>query len=107
MPNSVSASSRNSINEVNDEEHERLPGSFGDLMKISAKDPNIDNIGCIPIELIKKEGFLGLKILKENGGQEPKKQHSNHNLFAILCIGFLIFYKEDITKAKKVRSFLL
>ncbi|KAH9269669.1 hypothetical protein BASA83_008330 [Batrachochytrium salamandrivorans] len=52
-------------------------------------------------ELIRREGWLAYKSKKEFGGVEPKKTHSWHNHWAIICVGFLIFYKDEPNRLKK------
>jgi hypothetical protein len=61
-----------------------------------------DHIEVVPPELIRRDGALTYKIKKELGGIEPKKQHTWHHCWAITCVGFLVLYKEDPLKAKKV-----
>ncbi|KAJ8331602.1 hypothetical protein O5D80_000514 [Batrachochytrium dendrobatidis] len=52
-------------------------------------------------ELIRREGWLAYKSRKEFGGVDPKRTHSWHNHWAIVCVGFLIFYKDEPARLKK------
>ncbi|KAJ3272286.1 hypothetical protein HDV01_005825 [Terramyces sp. JEL0728] len=60
-----------------------------------------DHIEIVPPELIRREGQIAYKAKKDYGGVEPKKQHSWHNSWAVVCVGYLIFYKEEPAKLKK------
>ncbi|KAJ3256937.1 hypothetical protein HK103_005055 [Boothiomyces macroporosus] len=60
-----------------------------------------DHIELVPPELIRREGQLAYKVKKDYGGVEPKRQHSWHNSWAVVCVGYLIFYKEEPSKLKK------
>ncbi|KAI8927778.1 Rho GTPase activation protein [Entophlyctis helioformis] len=75
---------------VHDQQHES--------MRLTSALARIDMV--LP-ELIRREGWLGYKVRKEFGGIEPKKAHSWHNHWAIVVVGFLIFFKDDPIKLKK------
>ena len=66
-------------------------GSAGLLGKLEA----------IPVELIKMEGLVAFKEKKTYGGAEPKKQKGWQSWWAIVCVGHLVFYKDDPSKVKK------
>lgn len=55
----------------------------------------------MPVELIKMEGLVSFKEKKIYGGMEPKKQKGWQSWWAIVCVGHLVFYKEDPNKSKK------
>ncbi|KAI8906692.1 Rho GTPase activation protein [Gorgonomyces haynaldii] len=61
---------------------------------------NSQQLQVVP-ELIRRQGWLSYKGIKDFGGVEPKKQHSWHACWAIVFVGFLVFYKEDPSKTKK------
>ncbi|KAJ3000573.1 hypothetical protein HDV02_004868 [Globomyces sp. JEL0801] len=65
---------------------------------------NEDHIEIVPAELIRKEGPISYKMKKEFGGLEPKKSHSWHSTWAIICVGYMVFYKDDPVKLKKKSS---
>jgi hypothetical protein len=66
-----------------------------------------EHIELVPEELIRREGSLSYKIKKEFGGVEPKKQHSWHSSWGIVCVGYLVLYKDEPAKLKKVQGCLL
>eukprot|EP00842_Homolaphlyctis_polyrhiza_P002985 jgi/Hompol1/3688/HPOL_001664-RA len=72
--------------------------SSRNLMKASGQ---LTQIETVPPELIRREGWLSYKARKEFGGVEPKRAHSWHNHWAIVCVGYLIFYKDEPAKLKK------
>ncbi|RKO88748.1 hypothetical protein BDK51DRAFT_40640 [Blyttiomyces helicus] len=66
------------------------------------EDAIMFQIESVPPEIIRREGPLGLKARKAADGKEPKKYTSWQNLWAVVCVGFLIFFKEEPAKNKKV-----
>ena len=60
-------------------------------------------IEYVPPEIIRLEGFINLKKVKEPGGKEPKKSGWN-TLWGIVCVGFLVLYKDEPAKLRKVTS---
>nr|KAJ3421756.1 hypothetical protein HK105_002400 [Polyrhizophydium stewartii] len=89
------------------------PGSsFDNLNLYDEGRPSVDaetkkeartlaRIEMVPPELIRKEGWLAYKARKEFGGVDPKRAHSWHNHWAIVCVGYLVFYKDEPSKLKK------
>ncbi|KAL2916577.1 hypothetical protein HK105_204010 [Polyrhizophydium stewartii] len=65
------------------------------------KEAPLARIEMVPPELIRKEGWLAYKARKEFGGVDPKRAHSWHNHWAIVCVGYLVFYKDEPSKLKK------
>jgi hypothetical protein len=61
----------------------------------------------VPDELIRREGSMQFRIKKEVGGVEPKKQHSWHSGWAIICVGYLALYKDEPVKLKKRKKVVI
>jgi hypothetical protein len=61
-----------------------------------------DHIEIVPPELVRREGPLSYRVKKDFGGIEPKRAHSWHTAWGVICVGFLIFYKDEPAKLKKV-----
>ncbi|KAI8900878.1 Rho GTPase activation protein [Globomyces pollinis-pini] len=104
----ASLSAYNSINDLSEK-----PSNATTEEKIVAKSPfslptdsqaKMDHIEIVPAELIRKEGPISYKMKKEFGGLEPKKSHSWHSTWAIICVGYMVFYKDDPVKLKKKSS---
>jgi hypothetical protein len=66
-----------------------------------------NRIEIVPEELIRKEGPFSYKAKKDFGGIEPKKQHSWHSAWAVVCVGYFIMYKDDPAKLKKKEKVIL
>ena len=78
---------------------------FPDLEDVVETRARVDlekKITLVPPELIRREGALAFKMIKEFGGIEPKKTRAWSPYWAVLCVGYLVFYKEDPSKSKKV-----
>ncbi|TPX45552.1 hypothetical protein SeMB42_g03955 [Synchytrium endobioticum] len=67
---------------------------------ISGLDIVLDQFDTIPPELVRREGGLGKKLKKTVGGKEPRSSQSWRTYWAVLCIGWLVLYKDPPNKKK-------
>ncbi|KAJ3366281.1 Rho GTPase-activating protein 15 [Kappamyces sp. JEL0680] len=81
----------------------KTPGSETPLPtpSISETPALAKRIEVVPEELIRREGPMSYKIKRDFGGLEPKKAHSWHSAWAVVCVGYLILYKDEPAKLKK------
>jgi hypothetical protein len=89
---------------TNGTEPSNLPLTNGNLKERSLEVVT-EHIEVVPAELIRKEGCLTYKIKKDFGRIEPKRSHSWHTGWGVICVGFLIFYKDEPAKLRKVQLF--
>ncbi|TPX36326.1 hypothetical protein SmJEL517_g01634 [Synchytrium microbalum] len=67
---------------------------------ISGLSIMMDQFDSIPPELIRREGGLGKKLKKVVGGKEPRSQQSWRTYWGVVCIGWLVLYKDPPNKKK-------
>ncbi|KAJ3055843.1 Rho GTPase-activating protein 27 [Rhizophlyctis rosea] len=68
--------------------------------EVKVDDDLASQIEYVPPEIIRLEGFISLKKVKEPGGKEPKKS-GWHSFWGIVCVGFLVLYKDEPAKLRK------
>ncbi|KAI8803271.1 hypothetical protein BJ742DRAFT_829960 [Cladochytrium replicatum] len=78
-------------------------------VSIDDSDSILRNFGLVPPELVRREGYLGVKLKREDGGLETWKSNvstSWKNYWAVVCVGFLAFYKDQPSKGKRNEKLL-
>ncbi|KAJ1550535.1 Rho guanine nucleotide exchange factor 4, partial [Nowakowskiella sp. JEL0078] len=64
-----------------------------------AEDFDPQSVDLIPAELVRREGYLSVKGKKQNSNSGTNGTWKTY--WAVVCVGFLIFYKEQSSKLKK------
>ncbi|KAI9199751.1 uncharacterized protein BJ171DRAFT_202084 [Polychytrium aggregatum] len=77
-------------------------GGLSQLLQ-EARDGSLTltSVNPVPPELVRREGPIQKKLKFEEGKKEPRYSTSWTVSYAIVCVGFLLFYKEDPSRAKK------
>ncbi|KAJ3118528.1 spermatogenesis-associated protein 13 [Phlyctochytrium bullatum] len=73
-------------------------------INLAGMDLNVSLVDSIPNDLVRKEGPVRRKLKREDDGREPRITATWKTLYAIVCPGFIIFFKDAPSKARKTSN---
>ncbi|KAJ3109449.1 Rho GTPase-activating protein 15 [Phlyctochytrium planicorne] len=68
---------------------------------LAGMDLIVSLVDNIPADLIRREGPIKRKLKREDDGREPRMTATWKSLYAVACVGFILFYKDAPSKVKK------
>ncbi|KAJ3219375.1 Rho GTPase-activating protein 15 [Dinochytrium kinnereticum] len=70
-------------------------------ISLAGMDLSLSLVDMIPNDLIRREGPVRRKLKREDDGREPRITATWKSLYAVSCVGFIIFFREAPSKSRK------